>query len=293
MRTYDFVTVDVFTTERFGGNPLAVVLDADGLTDAEMQSLAAEFNYSETTFVLPAAEPGHTARVRIFNRRNEMDFAGHPNVGTALVLAGRRADRSFTFEERAGLVVVDVARDDHGRPLTASVRAPQPLSVIVSLPVDGVAECLGVEPRDVDVDAHEPVVASVGATFGLVPVRGDALDRIATRPAAFHALARRFPVLRGRLSLFVYRRTGAESVDARMFAPLDGTDEDPATGSATAALAAYRLSLTSEASNELHVLQGVKMGRPSRIDARAWRADGIRASLSGGAVGMFRGQVTL
>src|SRR5919107_4653619 len=89
MRVYRYVTVDVFTQQRFGGNPLAVVTDARGISDADMQALAAEFNYSETTFVLPPSNPANTAKVRIFNRTYEMPFAGHPNVGTGYVLASQ------------------------------------------------------------------------------------------------------------------------------------------------------------------------------------------------------------
>src|SRR6266852_1437983 len=116
MRTYSFVTVDVFTDRRFGGNPLAVFPDARGLSDADMQSLAAEFNLSETTFVLPPEDPAHTARVRIFNRTSEMPFAGHPNVGTGYVLAreGRDKDGVLRFEELAGLVEIKVDRDPAG-----------------------------------------------------------------------------------------------------------------------------------------------------------------------------------
>src|ERR1700730_18393985 len=125
MRTFSFVTVDVFTDRRFGGNPLAVFPDAEGMTDAEMQSLAAEFNLSETTFVLPPADPANTARVRIFNRRSEMPFAGHPNVGTAWVLAreGRAKDGVLRFEEIAGLVEVQAT------PELVTIAAPQPLSL--------------------------------------------------------------------------------------------------------------------------------------------------------------------
>src|ERR687895_656320 len=113
MRTFSFVTVDVFTDRRFGGNPLAVFPDARGLSDADMQALAAEFNLSETTFVLPPEDPAHTARVRIFNRTAEMPFAGHPNVGTGFVLAqqGRDENGVLLFEEIAGLVEVRIERD--------------------------------------------------------------------------------------------------------------------------------------------------------------------------------------
>src|SRR6187402_1450550 len=124
MPTFSFVTVDVFTDRRFGGNPLAVFPDARGMSDTDMQSLAAEFNLSETTFVLPPADPANTARVRIFNRRSEMPFAGHPNVGTGWVLAqqGRAKVGKLRFEEIAGLVEVQVAPDG------VTIAAPQPLS---------------------------------------------------------------------------------------------------------------------------------------------------------------------
>lgn len=116
MKAYAFVTVDVFTDRRFGGNPLAVFPDARGMSDADMQSLAAEFNLSETTFVLPPRDPANTARVRIFNRTSEMPFAGHPNVGTGYILAreGRDKDGVLRLEELAGLVEVKVDRDPAG-----------------------------------------------------------------------------------------------------------------------------------------------------------------------------------
>src|SRR4051794_8624846 len=114
MRTFPFVTVDVFTDRRFGGNPLAVFPDARGISDAEMQALAAEFNLSETTFVLPPEDSANTARVRIFNRIAEMPFAGHPNVGTGFVLADRAVGGLLRFEQIAGLVEVRIAPGGQG-----------------------------------------------------------------------------------------------------------------------------------------------------------------------------------
>ena len=135
VRTYPFVTVDVFTDRRFGGNQLAVFPDARGLSDAEMQSLAAEFNLSETTFVLPPADPANTARVRIFHRTAEMPFAGHPNVGTGYVLADRAVDGVLRFEEIAGLVEVRVERDAAGTLTGTTIAAPQALTLGGELPV--------------------------------------------------------------------------------------------------------------------------------------------------------------
>src|SRR5262245_59714718 len=139
MPTYSFMTADVFTDRRFGGNPLAVFPDADGLSDGDMQSLAAEFNLSETTFVLPPTDRSNTARVRIFNRTGEMPFAGHPNVGTGWVLAGLGRDHGgvLRFEEIAGLVEVKVERAGAGpAPRAVTIAAPQPLSLGPEMPVD-------------------------------------------------------------------------------------------------------------------------------------------------------------
>ena len=129
MRRFAYETFDVFTSQRFGGNQLAVFPDARGISDAEMQLLAAEFNYSETTFVLPPADPANTARVRIFHRTAEMPFAGHPNVGTGFALAARASGDVLRFEQIAGLVEVVLRRDAAGRPTGATIGAPQPLQV--------------------------------------------------------------------------------------------------------------------------------------------------------------------
>src|SRR5580700_3390068 len=131
MPAYPFVTVDAFTNHRFGGNPLAVFPDARGLSDADMQSLAAEFNLSETTFVLPPKDPAHTARMRIFNRTAEMPFAGHPSVGTGYVLAiqGRDTDGKLTLEVPAGLVEVKITRNGDGAPSGGVIAAPRPLTL--------------------------------------------------------------------------------------------------------------------------------------------------------------------
>jgi trans-2,3-dihydro-3-hydroxyanthranilate isomerase len=294
MRTFSYVTVDVFTRERFGGNPLAVVTDGRGLTTAQMQALAAEFNYSETTFVLPPDDPAHTARVRIFNRTHEMPFAGHPNVGTAFVLAEMGLDRDgvLVFEELAGLVEVRVERDAGGVATDAAIAAPQTLSVGPELPVDAVAACLGLDADEVLVSVHKPLVASVGVTFVLAEVAVAAVSQAAPNLDAFRRLRDlRAAELEGRLSLFFYARPASGEFRARMFAPLAGTWEDPATGSASAALAALLLSLGSDESLSLDIVQGAEMGRPSRIHADARRGpNGIRATVRGGCVAVFRGE---
>lgn len=297
MRSYPYVTVDVFTAERFGGNPLAVVLDARGLSDAEMQQLAAEFNYSETTFVLPPERPGHTARVRIFNRVNEMPFAGHPNVGTAIVLGWLRngLDDQLVFEEKAGLVPVTLSRGGDGMVKGALINAPEALSTGIALPVETVAACLRLTPAEIRTGVHPPLVASVGMPFVHVEVAPETLSRTAPDPARWRETLERWnEPLGGELAVFHYAHDGAGRLRARMFAPEAGMWEDAATGSASAALAALLLSKSDAKELSLDISQGTEMGRPSRIAARSWRADdGIRASVEGGAVMVFRGEALL
>src|SRR6266404_2151733 len=140
-----YITVDVFTDRAFGGNPLAVVLDASGLSTAQMQAIASEFNYSETTFVLPPRDGAHDAQVRIFTVNNEIPFAGHPNVGTAFVLATRASKPSarLNFEEKAGLVSVEILRES-GMVVGAELTAPQALKRMTPFSVDHAAACLSV-----------------------------------------------------------------------------------------------------------------------------------------------------
>jgi len=289
MPRFSFVTVDVFTEKRFGGNPLAVLPDARGLSDADMQALASEFNLSETTFVLPPADPNNTARVRIFNRRAEMPFAGHPNVGTGWVLAqqGRTKDGRLRFEEIAGLVEIEVGE-------TITIAAPQPLSLGPEMPVELVAACVGLKPSDVLIKAHRPVCASVGNSFVIAEVTGEALTRTAPDIGQFREAAKTYTAMGpNRLPLYLYAHDGAR-IRTRMFSPLSGTVEDAATGSAATPLAALLLSLTPAAVGTYDIVQGVEMGRPSRLLCSAHRAtDGIRAKVGGGCVPVLSGEVTL
>src|SRR6476660_3084329 len=151
MPRFPYETVDVFTERPFGGNPLAVFTDARGLSDAQMQALAAEMNYSETTFVLPADDPAHDARVRIFHRTAEMPFAGHPNVGTAWILARQGRDRGgvLRFEQMAGLVEIAIERDPGGQVSGAVIAAPQPLSLGLAFTAEEVAPCAGLAAADI------------------------------------------------------------------------------------------------------------------------------------------------
>jgi trans-2,3-dihydro-3-hydroxyanthranilate isomerase len=155
-----YITVDVFTDRAFGGNPLAVVLDAGGLSTAQMQAIASEFNYSETTFVLPPRDGAHDAQVRIFTVNNEIPFAGHPNVGTAFVLATQAAKppARLKFEEGAGLVPVDILQEE-GRAIGAELTAPQRLSRLTQFSAAQAAACLSLPEGEIRTDRHPPQIA--------------------------------------------------------------------------------------------------------------------------------------
>jgi trans-2,3-dihydro-3-hydroxyanthranilate isomerase len=290
MRTFSFVTVDVFTDRRFGGNPLAVFPEARGMTDAEMQSLAAEFNLSETTFVLPPADPANTARVRIFNRKSEMPFAGHPNVGTGWVLngTGKAKNGMLRFEEIAGLVEVTVEGT------RVSIAAPQPLQLGAEMPAELLAGCVGLAASDIVLTNHKPVLATVGNSFVVAEVTGDALTRATPDLGRIREAHKTYSAAGpGRLPLYLYAHDGAR-VRTRMFSPLSGTVEDPATGSAATPLAALLLSLTKDSERKVEIVQGVEMGRPSLLLCTARRAaDGIRATVGGGCVPVLKGEVSL
>lgn len=302
MPAYEFVTVDVFTDRQFGGNPLAVFPEARGLTDAQMQAIAAEFNLSETTFVLPPNNPGNHARVRIFNRTAEMPFAGHPNVGTGYVLARRMTEvpEHLTFEEPAGLVRVHPQRGPDQAISGARISAPHSLEIGDDVPVDMIAACAGLDPAEVATGAHTPLLASVGVWFVLAEVASvEALSRAAPDLAAFRAAAAQRDWPGGRFSLHLYARHDNEAtrLRARMFAPHSGTIEDPATGSANATLAALLTALAPGVNVTLDydIEQGIEMGRPSRLlaSARKTGEGPVTATVAGDCVPVLRGWLDL
>ncbi|HEX3301768.1 MAG TPA: PhzF family phenazine biosynthesis protein [Thermomicrobiales bacterium] len=305
MTSIGYVTVDVFTSSRFGGNPLAVIPDARGLSDDAMAAIAREFNYSETTFVLPPADPANTARVRIFTPTSELPFAGHPNVGTGYVLGrlGSLFDRPITdalrFEENAGLVVVELIRDG-AEVAGATITAPQSLSLGPELDAAEVAECIGLPPSAILTTHHQPQYASVGLPFLCVEIGDlDSLGRAVPNTMQFRAAQDELPDRALEFNVFAYTETSTNplSVRARMFAPLDGVPEDPATGSAAGALGAFLTHLRPEADLELTfpILQGVEMGRPSRIDLAVRKGRGVieRVGISGRCVDVMRGTFEL
>lgn len=283
MPRYAYQTVDVFTDTRFGGNPLAVITDARGLDDAAMLAITREFNYSETTFVLPPEDPANTARVRIFTPGGEVPFAGHPNVGTGYVLArqghalGRPAGDDLRFEEAAGLVTVSALRDG-GEIAGGRIRAPKPPVLGQRIDPEMVAACASLPPAGITSANHDPMRASVGLPFVIAEVASpDALARSAPDAAAFAALLERLsPDDCGSLEFFgiyFYTRLPGEPgrVRARMYSPFDGIIEDPATGSAAGALGGFLGAISGVDAGTLHlsIEQGIEMGRPSLIEVSA------------------------
>ncbi|WP_165465444.1 PhzF family phenazine biosynthesis protein [Enterobacter cloacae] len=262
-----YVVADVFTNTPFHGNPVAVVLDAEGLSSDLMQQVAVEFGYSETTFVLPPENLSNSARVRIFTPSREIPFAGHPNLGTAFVLAqhaienGQTLPDTLYFEEIAGMVPVRLLKQN-GTVTGGELLVPEALSCHSEVSAEQVAACLSLSPDDIRRDVHNPVVASVGLPFLIVELASrDALRRCVPNLQGFRATL----PLDGAVSVYAYTldRASDESADllARMFTPR--MTEDPATGSATAAATALLALHREQTTLSLKVSQGVDMGRAS------------------------------
>ena len=298
----NFVTVDVFTGTQFAGNPLGVVLNAEGLSGGQMQAIAAEFNLAETTFVLPPKDPSHTAEVRIFTPRYEMPFAGHPNVGTAFALA--RAGTSYgrpvssdhvTFEEKAGLVPISILKDG-ANVVGARLTSPQALTIGADIPVELIASACALAPDDIETRNHRPCIASCGAPFVLAELKNrERLAAAKARSDVFEKDVAKLPVT----SLFIYTQVSEDNLDirSRMFAPHHGIPEDPATGSANVALIGPLASLRKE--TDLHlaktIAQGVEMGRPSLLQAEAEKKNGVVTAtyLGGRCVPVMSGTIEL
>lgn len=275
-----YVVYDVFTDTRFGGNQLAVFPDATDLPEAELQAIAAEFNFSEVTFVYPAEQTAHTARVRIFTPTMEIPFAGHPVIGTAIALADAGHGPDMVLELGVGPLP---CRVDTG---TAAFTTAAPLETLATPEPALVARALGVQPSDIATETHPPTMASLGLPFTISELTSRAaLSACQTDIAAFREGAKAHP---GGLDFaqFAYVRDG-ETIHARMFAPLDNIPEDPATGSACATLAAL-LAETLGKDLSLTVHQGEDMGRPSRIGLQTQQG---RVTVSGQAVQVMEGRL--
>jgi trans-2,3-dihydro-3-hydroxyanthranilate isomerase len=286
--SYRYFICDVFTDTRFGGNQLAVLPDAQGLSDRQMQQIAREFNFSETTFVFPP-EARHTRKVRIFTPTTEIPFAGHPNVGTAFVLATMgefgaiEPAIAVTFEEKAGLVAIAVRRREDGL-IGCELTAPQGLSLGKTVTAQALARAVSLAEDDVVTRTHPPQVASVGLPFLIAELKSrSALERARVNMDGLDAIVAE--KVTPDVHLYVHSRDEFD-LRARMFAPLDGVPEDPATGSANCALAGLlsHFDEKPDGSYSWRIAQGVEMGRPSILEARAEkRAGTVEAIRIGGA----------
>jgi trans-2,3-dihydro-3-hydroxyanthranilate isomerase len=292
-----FVTLDVFTGTRFAGNPLAVVLEPDGLDTAAMQTIAREFNLSETVFVFPPEDKSHRARIRIFTPVSELPFAGHPTVGTAVLLGrldGGTNERKFVLGLNVGPVPCDVTPNgEGGRAVFDLPRLPAD----VGAPADDatIAAALGIDAADIGFGTFRPARWSAGAPYTIVPVRGlDAIRRCRIHPAEWKA-AFGFDDHAAAYMICSETAEAAHAFHTRMYAPLQGVPEDPATGSAAAALAGYlaRHGSYADGQHAVGIEQGYEMGRPSQIELTLKMAGGrlIGASIGGGAVVVMEGSI--
>jgi trans-2,3-dihydro-3-hydroxyanthranilate isomerase len=293
MTAYDFETWDVFSTRRFSGNQLAVIADARGLSDDQMQAITREFNLAETSFVLPPETPGNTARVRIFTPGYEMPYAGHPTVGTAIsIAAARKLSGVLKLELKAGLFPVTVDMD--GPQPTAQFQNPNKPDEAGPAPrADIIEAALSLAPGAVDREAHRPRHIDAGVGFIFARASLDAVKSAKVDSSAWSKLGIKDPV-----GVLLYAE-GGEAADAayhvRMFAPDAGVFEDAATGSAAAALPG-QIARSQKLADGVHkwlIEQGHEMGRPSRIRVEAETRSGAvqTVRVGGPAVPVMRGKI--
>jgi len=270
-----FVQVDVFTDTPYCGNPLAVIVDGQGLSDQQMQAIAREMNLSETTFILPTTT-GADAKVRIFTPRLELPFAGHPVVGTSYVLVAegllpkREGTREIRLELGVGVLPVDITcADGMVTQVTMTQQTPAFRAVVKTDDVVTLAHGLGLSPEDILATDLPAQLVSTGLPQLMVPVRSlEAVQAITLELGFLHAVCERY----GTPSIYVFTRqtvTPSAHVHTRLFAPMAGVIEDPATGSASGALGAYlvhhRVFGGDDAVVRIENEQGYELGRPSRI----------------------------
>jgi len=296
-----YYTCDVFTDKRFGGNQLAVFPDAAKIPEGVLQSITREFNFSETTFVYPPAKPSNTRKVRIFTPGSEIPFAGHPTVGTAFVLAKTGAialtgdETKIVFEEGVGPVPVSIIVKS-GQPSFAQLTAAKPAEMIdAQLNVKQIAAFLGLEEEEIDTKNYPMQYVSVGLPFLFVPIK-----ELASMKKIKVNVQKMEEALRHAQSKDVYVFTPqCEQSDSqfhvRMFAPLQGIAEDPATGSAAAAFGGYlsALDTTNNGMLKWKIEQGFEIGRPSLLYIETEKKNGetISIRVGGNSVMVCEGEM--
>ena len=296
--------LDVFTDTKLAGNPLAVVLDSEGLDGTAMAKIATEFNLSETVFVMPPRDPINSAALRIFTPALELPFAGHPTVGTAILLAKLQApellareDVGLVLEEPIGLVACSV-RHRRGEAAHARFEVPRlPVPVDDPPSAEALAILFGLDLADIGFASHRPTRFSVGPTFTFVPLAS--LDALGRASLDMSAAAQHFSKAEP-MGYFLYTPADAQSpraFRARMLAHGMGMVEDPATGSAAAAFAGALVAneRLADGEHDCILLQGIEMGRPSRIGLAFTVGDGRLASaaIGGSAVMLAEGTIDL
>jgi trans-2,3-dihydro-3-hydroxyanthranilate isomerase len=296
-----YALLDVFTDQPLSGNPLAVVLDGDGLACSLMQRIAGEFDLSETVFVTSVDDDGARAKIRIFTPMQELPFAGHPTVGTAILLAGEQpnddgARREIVLEEGIGAVRCVVSSGPMGARASFELpRLPEPCGDTGSSSV--IATALGLDESDIGFDNHYAEQWSAGLPFSLVPVQGlKAIEEINHDPGFWSAAFGEGH----HNNAFVYTRECVEEgsdFHARMFWPGAGVREDPATGSAVAAFAGLIVAREKpgDGKHSYRIEQGYEMGRPSQIKLELSVVGGVldSARIGGGAVVLARGSLLI
>jgi trans-2,3-dihydro-3-hydroxyanthranilate isomerase len=296
-----FATLDVFTPHALAGNPLAVVLDAEGLNDHAMQAIAREFNLSETVFVTPPQDARSRSALRIFTPVRELPFAGHPTVGTAVLLAirdhgGHHGHVAFDLEEKIGLLPcsVEVLSGASGKAVFSLPILPQSLGEAAN--DIAAAHAIGLKPGDIGFERHSPSVFTAGNGFTFIPVKDRAALARATTFSPDWGTVR----AGGHPNVYVYTKDTAEpghDYRARMFARDMGGFEDPATGSAAAAFAGVVMAFDApdDGQRKLTIEQGYEMGRPSQIDLHLTVENGVlvKAAIGGTAVIVAEGTLHL
>jgi trans-2,3-dihydro-3-hydroxyanthranilate isomerase len=278
---YPFHLVDVFSSTPFGGNQLAILPDATGISTEGMQKIAREFNFPESTFVLPKNDPANSYRVRIFTPRAELNFAGHPTIGTACALVMKQHARTvdpirLILEENIGPVMVDVAQRNGGYHGTLTLSGKIDAPAGAPAPAD-LAAVLSIDPAEV----RQSFFAGVGLPFCFAQLKSnEAVDRASVNRAAWTATLSR--AWSPNLFFFAGDLRDGGSLYARMCAPALGIEEDPATGSACAALVGAIASKHNfdRTAYRLSIQQGVSMGRRSEIEAEARMSEGVVTSIS-------------
>ena len=271
----EFYTVDVFSNKIFGGNPLAIFTNTDDISTDLMQSIASEVNYSETVFIQKPKNKDNTAVVKIFTPKNELPFAGHPNVGAGFLLScfpnlipGNYSKNKMVFEEIAGLVNV-IPQYNGATVVGSKIEAPNKFHKLETVPTTAIQNCIETNEGSIITSNDQPVVAGVGLDFVIAEVQNkEILNNARCNISAFSEADKNFSYGDDFFSLMIYYRGNQQNIFARVFAPLSGIVEDAATGSACGALGALLASQNNDRNNKYNykIHQGEMIGRPSLIN---------------------------